>query len=149
MVDLSTEGAAARSRLVSADLQEMQNLPVGKFQESLKAELKKVNQFACVKHEDIFLGLRRLCTQCKKISLEEVQLMAMRIRSLGEEIVYLDAPLGSIVAYIAKSSLRAIRNGGSEGRHSCVRVRRQMSYMMPKTAKTGQLHGDLVTCRTI
>lgn len=70
VVDLSTEAGTARSRLVSADLQEMANQPVGKFQDCLKAELKKVNQFACVKHEDVFLGLRRLCTQCKKISAQ-------------------------------------------------------------------------------
>lgn len=31
----------------SADFMEMANQPIGKFQDSLRAELKKVNQFAC------------------------------------------------------------------------------------------------------
>lgn len=78
---------------MSADFMEMANQPIGKFQDSLRAELKKVNQFACVKHEDVFLGLRRLCEQCKRLSAEEVQPMAERIRSLGKEIVDLDTYL--------------------------------------------------------
>eukprot|EP00435_Cladocopium_sp_Y103_P065012 s916_g26.t2 len=90
VLDLAREEPLKRSRLMSADFMEA-NQPIGKFQDSLRAELKKVNQFACVKHEDVFLGLRRLCEQCKRLSAEEVQPMAERIRSLGKEIVDLDA----------------------------------------------------------
>ena len=32
----------------SADFMEMANQPIGQFQDILRAELKKVNQFACV-----------------------------------------------------------------------------------------------------
>lgn len=90
VLELAREEPFNRRRLMSADILEMANQPIGKFQDILRAELKKVNQFACVKHEDVFLGLRRLCEQCKRLSPEEVQPMAKRIRILGEEIVHLD-----------------------------------------------------------
>ncbi|CAJ1382666.1 unnamed protein product, partial [Effrenium voratum] len=92
VVEFSREGPSLRSRLQSADIMEMANQPIGRFQDMLRAELQKVNQFACVKHEDVFLGLRRLCEQCrKKLTPEEVAPMAQKIRNMGEEIGHLDA----------------------------------------------------------
>ncbi|CAE7706339.1 VTC4 [Symbiodinium pilosum] len=63
---------------------------MGRFQGMLRAELNKVNDFACVKHEDIFLGLRKVCAQCKKLQPDEIENKAANIRELGEQIVHLD-----------------------------------------------------------
>ena len=41
----------------SADILEMANQPIGKFQDILRAELKKVNQFACAFWHQTFLHL--------------------------------------------------------------------------------------------
>lgn len=46
----------------SADFMEMANQPIGKFQDSLRAELKKVNQFACVSW--LRQGCQGLSTSC-------------------------------------------------------------------------------------
>eukprot|EP00931_Biecheleriopsis_adriatica_P045983 TRINITY_DN26372_c0_g1_i1.p1 TRINITY_DN26372_c0_g1~~TRINITY_DN26372_c0_g1_i1.p1 ORF type:complete len:698 (+),score=163.54 TRINITY_DN26372_c0_g1_i1:60-2096(+) len=90
VLELALDNEKQRSRLVSADILDVQNRPVGRFQEMLQAELKKVNQFACVKHEDLFLGLRKICESCKRLSKDEIEPMADRITAMGQEIVHLD-----------------------------------------------------------
>mmetsp|Transcript_24076 Transcript_24076/g.66992 ORF Transcript_24076/g.66992 Transcript_24076/m.66992 type:complete len:685 (+) Transcript_24076:97-2151(+) len=89
--ELMANAKPQRSRLVSRDLI-MDEQPVGTFQKMLRAELTKVNQFACVKHEDLFLSLRRLCEECKSLGRapEEIDFMSRRIEGLGEEVVHLD-----------------------------------------------------------
>mmetsp|Transcript_118925 Transcript_118925/g.361773 ORF Transcript_118925/g.361773 Transcript_118925/m.361773 type:complete len:677 (+) Transcript_118925:109-2139(+) len=98
VVELANNATPPRSRLMSADLMDVNERPVGRFQEMLQAELKKVNQFACVKHEALFLGLRRLCEDCKNIARRvspeekpaELQKMGARIEAMSEEVVHLD-----------------------------------------------------------
>mmetsp|Transcript_23822 Transcript_23822/g.43199 ORF Transcript_23822/g.43199 Transcript_23822/m.43199 type:complete len:676 (-) Transcript_23822:120-2147(-) len=90
VIELSRDTTSSRDKMVSADMLEVDDRPVGKFQERLAAELKKVNQFASVKHEDVFLGLRRLCEQCRKLTKEEVEPMSEKIRAMATEIACLD-----------------------------------------------------------
>jgi len=57
-----------------------------------------VNQFACVKHEALFHGLRRLCEECKKVggrsdaaeNTAELDRTSTRIEALSQEICHLD-----------------------------------------------------------
>lgn len=80
-------------------------MPVHRFQERLQSELTKVNHFACIKHEDLFLGLRRVCEDCIRFGGRgrsgsdasgdvdrSAHLAAMhdRITAMGQEVVYLD-----------------------------------------------------------
>lgn len=104
VLELAKDASPPRSRLLSGDLMDVTQRPVGQFQEILQGELKKVNQFACVKHEDLFLGLRRICEECKHLGkgkgdkaergsegfAAEIQQMSERIESMSEEIVQLD-----------------------------------------------------------
>eukprot|EP00929_Paragymnodinium_shiwhaense_P054607 TRINITY_DN2737_c0_g1_i1.p1 TRINITY_DN2737_c0_g1~~TRINITY_DN2737_c0_g1_i1.p1 ORF type:complete len:811 (-),score=180.44 TRINITY_DN2737_c0_g1_i1:383-2815(-) len=87
----TNEIASKRSRIDSVDLMDEQQ-PVAMFQKALQGELEKVNHFACLKHEDIFLSLRKTADDCTKMSKasEEVQKMAARIEALSTEIVHLD-----------------------------------------------------------
>jgi len=92
-----------RSRIMSADLMDIRSQPVGRFQEVLRAELQKVNQFACVKHEALFLGLRRVCDDCNSLGKKarslgpgesvaaELQKMSAEIENYSGEIVHLDS----------------------------------------------------------
>lgn len=81
-----------RTRLVSGDFLDANERPVGRFQELLQSELKKVNQFACIQHESLFLGLRRICEECKSLSRDQLRLeeMAARIEAASNDIVHLD-----------------------------------------------------------
>mmetsp|Transcript_44798 Transcript_44798/g.115938 ORF Transcript_44798/g.115938 Transcript_44798/m.115938 type:complete len:687 (+) Transcript_44798:74-2134(+) len=92
-----------RQRLNTADLMDFSETAVGTFQELLQAELHKVNQFACVKHEALFLGLRRTCDDCKSLGKKirgaggkadwvskELKAMAESIEALASEIQHLD-----------------------------------------------------------
>jgi len=93
------DSSGPRSRLMSRDLMNEEQ-PVGRFQASLHDELMKVNQFACVKHEDLFLSLRKLCEDCKTLGLsrgsggslppEQLDAVAAKIEVLGAEVVHLD-----------------------------------------------------------
>lgn len=90
VLELAGDASPPRSRLMSADLMDLGSRPTGRFQEMLQAELSKVNQFACVKHESVFLDLRRCCEDCKRIQPADLETMANRIDQLGEEICHLD-----------------------------------------------------------
>mmetsp|Transcript_36114 Transcript_36114/g.107231 ORF Transcript_36114/g.107231 Transcript_36114/m.107231 type:complete len:686 (+) Transcript_36114:60-2117(+) len=92
-----------RMRVKSADLMDISEQPVGKFQEVLQAELQKVNQFACVKHEALFLGLRRQCDDIKSLGKKiraasgegdwikkELAQVAESIERMSEELTHLD-----------------------------------------------------------
>lgn len=89
--ELASKDSDVRRRLGSRDFENEQQ-PVGRFQEILQSELQKVNQFSCVKHEDLFLGLRRLCEECKKLGKkrEDIESMERRIEALGDEVVHFD-----------------------------------------------------------
>ncbi|CAE7490839.1 VTC4 [Symbiodinium microadriaticum] len=82
--------SSGRGRIMTADMLD-DTTKMGRFQGMLRAELNKVNDFACVKHEDIFLGLRKVCAQCKKLQPEEIENKAANIRELGQQIVHLDS----------------------------------------------------------
>mmetsp|Transcript_76774 Transcript_76774/g.225400 ORF Transcript_76774/g.225400 Transcript_76774/m.225400 type:complete len:679 (+) Transcript_76774:84-2120(+) len=98
VTELATLQSRTRTRLVSADLMDVNEQPVGRFQALLQEELKKVNQFACVKHEALYVGLRRLCEDCKKLGKRaspeerpaELQRMSELIEGMSQEIVHLD-----------------------------------------------------------
>mmetsp|Transcript_14734 Transcript_14734/g.31829 ORF Transcript_14734/g.31829 Transcript_14734/m.31829 type:complete len:693 (-) Transcript_14734:201-2279(-) len=96
------ESAQLRSRIKSADFMDMQARPASRFQETLRGELQKVNQFACVKHEALFLGLRRVCDECNNLGKQarslapgqslatELEKMRGEILAFSDEIVHLD-----------------------------------------------------------
>eukprot|EP00930_Biecheleria_cincta_P034599 TRINITY_DN23890_c0_g1_i1.p1 TRINITY_DN23890_c0_g1~~TRINITY_DN23890_c0_g1_i1.p1 ORF type:complete len:697 (-),score=123.13 TRINITY_DN23890_c0_g1_i1:230-2272(-) len=91
VIQLADEAEKPRSRLMSADIMDdTGQRPITRFQETLRAELKKVNQFACSQHEYVFLGLRKLCDKCRKLAKTDVEPMRQSIRDMGEEIVALD-----------------------------------------------------------
>mmetsp|Transcript_69361 Transcript_69361/g.225177 ORF Transcript_69361/g.225177 Transcript_69361/m.225177 type:complete len:700 (-) Transcript_69361:114-2213(-) len=93
-------------RAASAELMDVGRKPVGRFQEGLRVELQKVNQFACVKHEAMFLELRRICDSCSRLgrrirsmagqsssdmsSATELSDMKARIQAMADDIVHLD-----------------------------------------------------------
>lgn len=85
------EPKSPRSRIQSADLMDISTRAVGRFQEMIEAELKKVNQFACVKHEALFLALRRICEDCKRLPKDQVESTAEKIRSMAQQITELDS----------------------------------------------------------
>lgn len=94
------EAQHGNAPLKSVDLMDVSATPLGKFQDMLRLELQKVNAFAMVKHEALFLGLRRLCDDCAKLAHKlkggganregEIQKMSQAIEAMGEEIVHLD-----------------------------------------------------------
>jgi len=101
--EMAAEADRYRGRtqsLHSNDLMSTGEMSVGNFQDMLQVELTKVNQFACVKHEALFHGLRRLCEDCKTVgnrsgssaaeNTAALDRMSTRIEALSQEICHLD-----------------------------------------------------------
>lgn len=95
----SDEKMFERNRMTSDHMMDIGATPVGRFQAKLRAELHKVNDFACVKHEALFLGLRRLCDECKDLEkgirsgatmTNELDSLSEKIEAAGQEISQLD-----------------------------------------------------------
>merc|ERR1719183_2518712 len=85
-----------RQRLKSHDFM-FEDRPEARFQDLLREELKKVNDFACLKHEDIFLGLRRISEELasilqsgKTLTSDYINTMKQRIQSHADEMIHLD-----------------------------------------------------------
>jgi len=96
IVEMEADETAFRGRLLSRDLMN-DDTSVGTFQALLQEELKKVNQFACTKHEDLFLSLRQICEEGRSLTQRspaigdsEIRNMSKRIEKMGEEIMHLD-----------------------------------------------------------
>lgn len=100
----TSQTSMQRSRMHSEDLMTVGLRPLGRFQAELQKELQKVNQFACMKHESLFLELRQLCDTCKKLGQSvrdagldnsvvaaKLQNTSAAIEQMGEEVVELDS----------------------------------------------------------
>lgn len=103
ILELAGDGREAGRQCASIDLMDPSDKPESKFQETLRAELQKVNQFACVKHEALFLGLRRVCDDCNSLGKKarmlafgqsiaaDLRNMEGAIEAYSSEIVHLDS----------------------------------------------------------